>query len=179
MSSLVWQDKQHLFLGEVIYAHHFAFVDWTNADADLASALSYQVVLRAAGVDVADVLVKPVKNGPFTLTTNVPGIGTISGELDDLCAKDNSGTVLPAFKNARTVHWLVVSTADVTVPISVLTAAIPGLGQLVGVAAHLFGSRVHLTIGHFQVNLPITYDAGGRIASINAVPREAVVAGSS
>jgi hypothetical protein len=171
-NSLVWDDKTNILLGEVIYAHHYLFVDWSKVDSNLQTALTYQVTLRVAGVDCGDATVAPLANSAvgsgFALQNLVNGVGPVTGEIDDFCVKNNAGDVV-AFTDATAtdLHFLIVGKANAVVPISILTAAVPALGGLVGVLAELLGTKVNITIGHFNVDIAITRDRNGRITAIN------------
>lgn len=182
MANQVWDDKAHLFLGEAgIYAHFYAFADWTKVDADLKNAFTFQIAIRVCGAQVWDTGIVPLQNGAITAkpdpsipaSANVPAI---QGEIDDWAATNAQHVVTDTWSQASTVGFLVSSKADVTLPVSQLASLLGRVGGPIGAAAGIlatfalasFGRKVRVTIGHNNVTIPVVRDQAGHVTQLGA-----------
>jgi hypothetical protein len=177
----VWDDKVHLFGGEAIYAHFFAYVDWTKVDASLENAFQFLVSIRVAGVQFWATDQVTLANGSIqaNLDPKVAAVAggqlprTIEGEIDDWSGVDAAGNA--NWPEATSLRFLVAGKADVTLPVSLLAGLVGRVGGVAGAilggAASLFGSKVRISIGHSNVSIPVHRDGNGRITQINAQAR--------
>lgn len=182
-NALVWDDKVHLLLGELIYAHFYVYVRWSDVDSDLQHAFDIQVTIRAGGVQLWDTGVLPLKDGQLTAKPAVAVLPVIEGELDDWDCLDANGDH-GNWPKATLLTFLVSAKTDVTIPISEICAALATLGPA-GIAAAAvvklattFGSKkARITIGHTNVAIPVARDTAGRITQIGHASRSLVAKG--
>jgi hypothetical protein len=175
----VWDDKVHLFMGEVIYAHFYVYADWPKVDSNLEKAFQIQATIRVGGIQFWDTGIVPLANGPFNAkpeaaVSGAVSLPTVQGEIDDWTGIGTDGKPAP-WSTATLLTFLVSSKADAAVPVTTIIAALKTLGPAGAAAATilavagLFGTKVRLTLGHTNAALPLHRDASGRIAQINHV----------
>jgi hypothetical protein len=163
----VWDDKIHLFLGELIYTHLYVYVDTEKMNGNgLETAFTFQADVRVGGADLWTTGQVPLKNSAITAAPTAPvaALGSVEGEIDDW------GFAGASWASATAVNFLVVAKADLSVPLR----ALPGIA---GIVIGLIGSKVRITVGHENVSLPIRRGAGGSIISINNTSLAAVAVG--
>lgn len=164
----VWDDEQHIFLGNVIYAHHYVYADLDRVNTALSTAFAYQVDLRVGSADIAHARKEPLANGALG-TGQIGTYGSVSGEIDDWGAKTANGDNTGDWSQAASVHFLVVSKGDIAPSLEDLIALVPAVGPVLSAAAKFTGAKVPLTIAHNTITIPIQRDATSRIVAINSV----------
>jgi hypothetical protein len=172
----VWDRVQHIFLGNVVYAHHYVYADLSKVNTDLQNAFAYQVDLRVGGGDLAHARKEPLSNGGLG-TGNIGTLGSVNGEVDDWGATTAGGADIGGNWNpsAASVHLLVVSKGDVAASLSALAGLVPVAGPIIKGIASFLGGKAKLTIAHDNIIIPIHRDAQGYIIAINTTPVPQVV----
>jgi len=168
----VWDNVQHIFLGNTVYAHHYVYADLSKVNSDLQNAFAYQVDLRVGGADLTYARKEPLSNGALGTGNISATLGSVDGEVDDWGATTADGKDVSAAWNptAASVHFLVVSKADVTAPLSELAGLVPVVGPIIKGVGSFLGTKVKLTIAHDNVVIPIHRDGTGKIIKINMTP---------
>lgn len=177
----VWDSKVHLLGGEVVYAHHYVYADPSQVNDDLRHAFKYQAVVRVGGVQLWDSGKVPLQNGPITAKPDPAvqafNLGTLDAEIDDFDGLDSQGHSTGAnWSNAAALSFLVSAKAAITLPTATIATALAALGPA-GVAARalllgasLFAKKVHITLGHSNVTIPLQRDASRKLVQVNHVP---------
>jgi hypothetical protein len=171
MLTQVWDDKKHILLGDVVHAHFFVFADPAKVQTDLEHAFAFQVDFRVAGIEIAHAPepppLNPLANGPIGTSAISPTVGSVGGSINDFRATDVSDKAVTFTDPAGTaVHFLVVGTADVPVPVADLLSLVPVLGTIIRFVPFL-PKTVRFNIGHDDIRIPITRDAAGKITAVN------------
>jgi hypothetical protein len=164
----VWSDTKVLArVGGLHVASVGFFVNQDDA-TPLPTAFELLVNLRLFGIQVGQTTVAPIANGPLSLPVGAGTYtSTIVGEIDDWrgVSADHQpvASTDAQWSTAAAVAFRVVAKADVTIPLSVILAAIPGVSVIAKVAAGILGNKVAVSLAHDDIVIPLHEDTQGKL----------------
>jgi hypothetical protein len=174
-TSQVWSDPKVLArVGGLHVATVGFFVSQDDAKP-LPTAFELLVSLRLFGIQVGQTTVAPIANGPLSLPVGAGAYSsTILGEIDDWrgLGADHQpvASADTSWSSAAAVGFRVVAKADVTIPLDLIVAAIPGISIIAKIAAGILGNKATVSLAHDDIVIPLHKDTQGKlVAAIETV----------
>jgi hypothetical protein len=167
----VWTDTKVLSrVGGLHVAAVGFFVSQDDAKP-LPTAFELLVNLRLFGIEVGQTTVAPIANGPLTLPV---GAGTYSstilGEIDDWhgIGADHQpiASTDASWSTAAAMGFRVVAKADITIPLDIILAALPGISVIAKIAAGILGNKVTVTLAHDDIVIPLHKGAQNTLVAV-------------